>query len=390
MESINLAASEGRKDVVNYLLANYKDKISNSLLGSDRNPPSCYYAAKFGDVELFKSLGGENFLSRVNHVYGIYSGSVMWGHYEYGTLLSCSIEIQAENIDLFRFFLEKGANVQEQIKKDILSSVDPRKALAIFQLLSQSQYGLSNSDFCKPEVFLNVAGDPEAMAFLFKKGFTNVNCVDSKYGDTPLHKASKCYGPNLERGIKELIKRGAKVNARNYSRETPLHCAVFHNNLQAVLQLLDLSDENINSAARFGRTPLLIACGRKNSVEIVRALLERGARASLMKTDRDGNAPLLAAVSAGNLEVVMLLLQEEIHVTHRNKQGESALDLALKIDGYPCTEILQELLKRSEMIDLIEEPDNGGNIPLIRAKPYQQMTLVRGLATRVAQDILSY
>ena len=64
-------------------------------------------------------------------------------------------------------------------------------------------------------------------------------------------------------------------------------------------------------------------------IEIAKLLLEHGANASHIQKTGDWT-PLHRAVDSENIELVELLLRYQPERNHRNKNGESPLDLAKK------------------------------------------------------------
>ncbi|MDP6718196.1 MAG: ankyrin repeat domain-containing protein [Pirellulaceae bacterium] len=73
-----------------------------------------------------------------------------------------------------------------------------------------------------------------------------------------------------------------------------------------------------------GSTPLIDAAFRGN-LEIVKLLLDRGAKVNA--TNRDGNTPLIAAAFMCRTEVVRLLLDQGASVNHKNELGETVLEI---------------------------------------------------------------
>jgi ankyrin repeat protein len=94
-------------------------------------------------------------------------------------------------------------------------------------------------------------------------------CVElkNKQKETPLHLASKRGDVEV---IKELLKFGASVNARDIYQNTPLHFASRYGNDKAILTLLEFGGE-IDAKNRYNLTPLLLAIIGKhpNSVAIL-------------------------------------------------------------------------------------------------------------------------
>ena len=95
-------------------------------------------------------------------------------------------------------------------------------------------------------------------------------------GSTPLHLAVK--GNHME-CVRELVKRGANIEARNNYRCTPAHEAAFHNHTSDILRILvNDGGANIKASDHRHETPLHKAVAG-NKADNVRFLLLKGADA---------------------------------------------------------------------------------------------------------------
>lgn len=178
--------------------------------------------------------------------------------------------------------------------------------------------------------------------------------ITDVYGYTLLIRAA--YQENSEI-VRELIKRGADVNARNRMGTSPLHAAAYSDHLKNVEILLELGAEvDIRDCEK--QTPLFTAV-RCSSPNLVELLLEHGAMPNIV--DKDGNTPLLYAIipeKKPHLKTIELLLEFGADPNYANPKtgyidkpegritlipgGETALILA-EAAGY---EDIAELLKR--------------------------------------------
>jgi ankyrin repeat protein len=67
----------------------------------------------------------------------------------------------------------------------------------------------------------------------------------------------------------------------------------------------------------------------QGAIETVRWMLQHGARIDAV--DRNGDTPLLGAMTLSkNEEMVKLLIESGADITHQNRRGQTALDLASK------------------------------------------------------------
>ncbi|HLM01596.1 MAG TPA: ankyrin repeat domain-containing protein, partial [Pyrinomonadaceae bacterium] len=140
--------------------------------------------------------------------------------------------------------------------------------------------------------------------------------------------------------VKDLIARGANVNAKdkNYGAATALHVAVDMGNAEIARYLLDMGAK-INARDKERRTPLM-SIDSDASPELVRMLLDYRARVNAF--DVGGNTPLMLAAQYENAEVLRVLLDAGANLNAQNKEGKTALMLAAENDCYANVEALLE------------------------------------------------
>uniref|UniRef100_H2L7K2 Oxysterol-binding protein n=1 Tax=Oryzias latipes TaxID=8090 RepID=H2L7K2_ORYLA len=181
----------------------------------------------------------------------------------------------------------------------------------------------------------------------------NINCKGkskSNLGWTPLHLA--CYFGHKE-VVKELLKAGADVNLPNNIGDTPLHKAAFTGRKEIVMLLLhyDACATVINGTAQVPKDvtqnaeirSMLEAAERTEERKLEEKLLEaarEGDLASLSQlltkrkpsdincTDLLGNTPLHCAAYRGQRQCALKLLNNGASPYSKNKNGQTALDLA--------------------------------------------------------------
>ena len=120
-------------------------------------------------------------------------------------------------------------------------------------------------------------GSPSLVEILLAH-HADVNATSQKTGTTPLHMAVQ-FGKNIQ-NMELLIKHGALVNLKTVKSDTPLKMAVFNNDKEKVLLLLNNGAAVNGVTDRTGRpetTPLSIARSYKYK-EIEDILLSHGAR----------------------------------------------------------------------------------------------------------------
>ncbi|KAL6061654.1 Antirepressor regulating drug resistance protein [Balamuthia mandrillaris] len=122
-------------------------------------------------------------------------------------------------------------------------------------------------------------------------------------GHTPLFRAVL---QNLEADARQLIAKGADVDARDHNENTPLLAASALGYLR-VVELLLKSGANVNACNSKGCSPLYASC-QEGHAEVAALLLSHGARMNLQEYI-EGEAPLHIAALKGWAKVCNVLLQ---------------------------------------------------------------------------------
>ena len=131
-----------------------------------------------------------------------------------------------------------------------------------------------------------------------------------------------------------------------------------HGHADRVAVLLQSPYLEVNSQNNDGYTALMKA-SLNGFIEVVRLLLEKGARVDLQ--DKQGRSALLHASSNGHIHVVQMLLENGAQVDLRDDNGRSAL-LHASSKGHLLA--VEMLLKKGAQIDL---QDNRSWTPLMKA-----------------------
>ena len=167
---------------------------------------------------------------------------------------------------------------------------------------------------------------------------------------TPLHSA--CFNNSLN-AVKLLIDRGADLGSRDRAWLTPLHVCAATNSRSCLFYLiksfacLEITDLN-------GATALHYAAAN-GFMKITAAMLSAGANPKLQ--DKNGRTCLHYAVLQ-DPQIVQLLLNQNLDVNVKDKDGLTALHVACTTSNSQIVEILL----RSEAN--INATDNYGNTPL--------------------------
>lgn len=123
--------------------------------------------------------------------------------------------------------------------------------------------------------------------------------------------------------VRKLIAEGADVNTPNNIRHTPLDDAVARGNREIVLELLAAGSDTNNGA------PLLSAVGY-NQRDMVKLLLEHGAKVDQQEENGILGTPLIFAAIEGNADIARDLLAAGANVNSRTFHGATALIEAVK------------------------------------------------------------
>jgi protease PrsW len=163
------------------------------------------------------------------------------------------------------------------------------------------------------------SGNTALMQDLLKKG-ADVNGKTAT-GETPLIAAST-------RGhwgaVTLLLERGADINAGDNQERTPLlHASAAGHS--AVAQLLIQKRANVDSQDMTGTTALIVAAD-KGHAETARMLLLGKANVFLSK--KSGVNALMIASLRGHVHIVQLVLENQAEVNARDSKGQTALILA--------------------------------------------------------------
>ncbi|XP_023945275.2 ankyrin repeat, SAM and basic leucine zipper domain-containing protein 1 [Bicyclus anynana] len=150
---------------------------------------------------------------------------------------------------------------------------------------------------------------------------------------------------------------GDNVNAKLESGWTPLCHACFHAQEDIVNFLLNKgSDPNLHADSV---TPIMLACSNNSAHEsvtynIVASLIEKGAILNI--GDKYGMTPLMRAVVSGRLTVVELILDQNVNIEMRDRQGWTAVFWAIHDNQPQCLEVL---LKRGSRWNLVDRSNRS-------------------------------
>ncbi|OWF42798.1 serine/threonine-protein phosphatase 6 regulatory ankyrin repeat subunit C-like isoform X1 [Mizuhopecten yessoensis] len=127
--------------------------------------------------------------------------------------------------------------------------------------------------------------------------------------------------------IRTLVRVGCNKNKPNIHGDRPIHEAVIHGNLEALLELLD-QGVSINEGNRItGHTPLHLAVLHEQT-DVVDLLLQKGAPPD--KVTSEGETALHYAVQISSPRIIKLLVKSGAEINKFNNCGETPFIIAVQ------------------------------------------------------------
>ena len=159
-------------------------------------------------------------------------------------------------------------------------------------------------------------GKTSHVKLLLIKGGEDLEVLNKK-GETALYRA-------VSRGDKTIVQLlldyDANPLARPEGSDPPLHLAVQNDRKTILKMLLGKSRVGIEEANTKGETPLYIAC-RKRYNSCIEVLLDNGANPNARPVGQE--SMLNMTVNVDHKSIAKLLLQRQVDVEERNKNGET-------------------------------------------------------------------
>lgn len=174
-------------------------------------------------------------------------------------------------------------------------------------------------------------GDDQKIAAQLIKAGARLN-ARTKTGITPLYGA---VSQGKEEMVDFLISKGARVNETTDDGASPLHAVTKKN----IAEMLVAAGAPVKARNKFGFTPLHIAANYGH-VQVADYLLSKGAELE-SRTDT-GWTPLMEAVFCKKKTMVDFLISKGAHVNARTRCGSSPLEIAV---NFRYNEIAQTLKK---------------------------------------------
>ena len=175
------------------------------------------------------------------------------------------------------------------------------------------------------------------------KWFFNEKTMAAKdeSGNTALHVASSMGYAHV---IRDMVEKGANINATNNNSETPLFGALKKDFYTVVKVLLAISDSPLSYIAKrdfMGNTPLHVAV-KERAYNSAKLLLNQtnGTKLFVNLNNLEGSSPLHDAASSGDVEFIRLLLAYNADITAQDNSGKSPLSRAILANKLEAAKLL--------------------------------------------------
>lgn len=179
----------------------------------------------------------------------------------------------------------------------------------------------------------------------------DVNFQDSVYGYTALMQA--CYSGN-EKMVEFLLAHPkTDLSLKNKKGQTALDVAI--------------QRANVHDTSAHILSIMQSACGLKNQSksEAEQFIKDNGFKASDLNTQNaSGHTPLTLAIAQGRLDMVHYLVDKDVNVNLKNKNGQSPLEMLLKstLSNWDTMDILWALRKKSNLNLNVQDSKTGNSL----------------------------
>jgi ankyrin repeat protein len=249
--------------------------------------------------------------------------------------------IRANDLRQMKTLLDEGVRVDAEGPEGITPLMVAAEAgsLDAMKMLIDRRAGVNTQNAAGSTALMWSVTDPKKVRLLLDHG-ADVN-VASRSGRTALIVASFA-NPSAE-VVRMLLAKGANVAVMDQRKVTPMNAATFGNDTATVRLLLDASADVQTADTFIGLTPLINASGNRN-LEAVKLLLAKGANVNAVSKTQDlpriqtgtvefgGWTPLLMAVPFGPPEIVRTLMDAGAKVNVQDYRSFTPLMLAAATD----------------------------------------------------------
>ena len=129
------------------------------------------------------------------------------------------------------------------------------------------------------------------------------------------------------KGVFTLLSDGANVNARDVHETTALMFAANLGYTEIVRSLLN-AGAKINLTRKPYQLTALMLAASANQIDVVQLLVSQGANVNA--TNDDGSTAIMIAALKGHLDIVQILLAAGTDIKITDKDDDTALKLAIK------------------------------------------------------------
>ncbi|MGH0173845.1 UNVERIFIED_CONTAM: hypothetical protein FKN15_066475 [Acipenser sinensis] len=175
-----------------------------------------------------------------------------------------------------------------------------------------------------------------------------------------------------------LVKHGANVHHAEEDGSTGLHHAAKIGTLELVKLLLATGKVEVNAQDSGGWTPIIWAAEHKH-IDIIRALLARGANVSVQ--DKEMNVVLHWASFAGCADIAEVLLNAQCDLHAVNMHGDTPLHIAARESYHDCVTLF---LSRGADIEM---RNKEGDTPLDLTIPHSPVWFTLQLNKKLRQGV---
>lgn len=140
--------------------------------------------------------------------------------------------------------------------------------------------------------------------------------------------------------VRKVIEKGGNVDSKDIAGQTALMYAAESGILEVVKYLVEKGADVNAVSGNTGRGTALIYAAAANKLEVVKYLLEKGADIN-STTPYQHETALLWAVAMGHADVVKLLMEKGADQNIKNRDGETVLDVAKKLNREDIIQLLE-------------------------------------------------
>jgi ankyrin repeat protein len=156
-----------------------------------------------------------------------------------------------------------------------------------------------------------------------------------------------------KRIVENIIERGADINAKRRSGDTPINLAIRNDQVE-IIRILIENGADINARGKYGLTPLHLA----NNSELAIILLNNGA--DINAKSESGNTPLICAIVTNKLDIVKILIENGADINAKSESGNTPLIRGL-VNNQVDINLIRTLIENGADINAKSE---SGNTPL--------------------------